>query len=127
MEFEKTGQVGNVCFVEGLVYFNHKWFLYYGTADSKIAVAEAVNYDGYGKSLAKGLKSMKSFPPDGNEEILLSGSFIKEERPYARTQRPSAVVPPKTQQKTENVVTNPEAYYGIYLYTILYSLPTRQL
>jgi len=25
--------------VEGLVYFNNKWFLYYGTADSKIAVA----------------------------------------------------------------------------------------
>jgi len=37
--YEITGQVGNVCFIEGLVQFNGKWFLYYGTADSKIAVA----------------------------------------------------------------------------------------
>ena len=42
--FEITGQVGNVCFLEGLVYFKDKWLLYYGTADSKIAVAEAVGY-----------------------------------------------------------------------------------
>lgn len=39
-EYEIKGQIGNVCFVEGLVYFKDKWFLYYGTADSKIAVAE---------------------------------------------------------------------------------------
>ncbi len=38
-EYEITGQVNNVCFLEGLVYFNNRWFLYYGTADSKIAVA----------------------------------------------------------------------------------------
>ena len=37
--YEITGQVNNVCFLEGLVYFRSKWFLYYGTADSKIAVA----------------------------------------------------------------------------------------
>jgi len=37
--YEITGQVDNVCFLEGLVYFQKKWFLYYGTADSKIAVA----------------------------------------------------------------------------------------
>ncbi len=37
--FEITGEVNNVCFVEGLVNFRDKWFLYYGTADSKIAVA----------------------------------------------------------------------------------------
>jgi predicted GH43/DUF377 family glycosyl hydrolase len=39
MPYEITGQVNNVCFVEGLVQFNNEWFLYYGTADSKIAVA----------------------------------------------------------------------------------------
>ncbi|WP_016777231.1 glycoside hydrolase family 130 protein [Anaerophaga thermohalophila] len=39
--FEITGQVDNVCFVEGLARFNGKWLLYYGTADSKIAVAES--------------------------------------------------------------------------------------
>ena len=37
--YEKAGEVNNVCFVEGLVYFKNRWFLYYGTADSKIAVA----------------------------------------------------------------------------------------
>lgn len=37
--YEVSGQVNHVCFVEGLVYFKDKWFLYYGTADSKIAVA----------------------------------------------------------------------------------------
>jgi beta-1,2-mannosidase len=37
--YEITGQVNQVCFVEGLVHFKNKWFLYYGTADSKIAVA----------------------------------------------------------------------------------------
>ncbi len=38
-DYERIGEVNEVCFVEGLVYFNNKWFLYYGTADSKIAVA----------------------------------------------------------------------------------------
>ena len=37
--YEITGQVGQVCFVEGLTLLGDKWFLYYGTADSKIAVA----------------------------------------------------------------------------------------
>ena len=37
--YELSGQVNNVCFLEGLVYFKNLWFLYYGTADSKIAVA----------------------------------------------------------------------------------------
>jgi predicted GH43/DUF377 family glycosyl hydrolase len=38
-DYEKIGEVNEVCFVEGLVFFNNQWFLYYGTADSKIAVA----------------------------------------------------------------------------------------
>jgi predicted GH43/DUF377 family glycosyl hydrolase len=38
-DYEKVGEVNEVCFVEGLVFFKDKWFLYYGTADSKIAVA----------------------------------------------------------------------------------------
>ncbi len=37
--YEISGQVNRVCFVEGLVHYKGKWFLYYGTADSKIAVA----------------------------------------------------------------------------------------
>jgi len=43
--YEISGQVNHVCFVEGLVNFKSKWFLYYGTADSKIAVA--INEPGY--------------------------------------------------------------------------------
>ncbi len=38
-DYELVGQVNKVTFVEGLVFFQNKWFLYYGTADSKIAVA----------------------------------------------------------------------------------------
>lgn len=37
--YEIMGQVNHVCFVQGLVNYRNKWFLYYGTADSKIAVA----------------------------------------------------------------------------------------
>ncbi|MGI4886367.1 MAG: glycoside hydrolase family 130 protein [Janthinobacterium lividum] len=37
--YEKTGQVNQVVFLEGLARYKSTWFLYYGTADSKIAVA----------------------------------------------------------------------------------------
>lgn len=37
--YEKSGEVNEVCFVEGLVSFKGRWYLYYGTADSRIAVA----------------------------------------------------------------------------------------
>ncbi len=37
--YEISGQVNRVCFLEGLVNYKDRWFLYYGTADSKIAVA----------------------------------------------------------------------------------------
>jgi len=39
--YEITGQVNNVCFLEGLAPYKNSWFLYYGTADSRIAVAES--------------------------------------------------------------------------------------
>ncbi|MCY3018042.1 MAG: glycoside hydrolase family 130 protein [Planctomycetota bacterium] len=42
--YEQTGQVANVCFLEGMVFFKGSWFLYYGTADSKIAVAVCGQY-----------------------------------------------------------------------------------
>lgn len=38
-DYERVGEVNEVCFVEGLVHFQGKWYMYYGTADSKIAVA----------------------------------------------------------------------------------------
>jgi beta-1,2-mannosidase len=37
--YEIQGQVNRVVFLEGLAYFKKSWFLYYGTADSKIGVA----------------------------------------------------------------------------------------
>lgn len=37
--YELTGSVNNVCFIEALAQYKNKWWLYYGTADSKIAVA----------------------------------------------------------------------------------------
>ncbi len=38
--FEKSGQyIQGTVFIEGLVHFRQKWFLYYGCADSKVAVA----------------------------------------------------------------------------------------
>lgn len=39
-DFEKSGQyVDGTVFLEGLVYHQHKWFLYYGCADSQVGVA----------------------------------------------------------------------------------------
>lgn len=38
--FEKSGQYKDgTVFIEGLVFFRNKWFLYYGCADSKVGVA----------------------------------------------------------------------------------------
>jgi len=37
--YEITGEVNQVCFAEGLAWHGKHWLLYYGTADSKIAVA----------------------------------------------------------------------------------------
>jgi predicted GH43/DUF377 family glycosyl hydrolase len=39
--YETQGQVNQVVFLEGMVSFKGRWFLYYGTADSKIGVATA--------------------------------------------------------------------------------------
>jgi predicted GH43/DUF377 family glycosyl hydrolase len=38
--YEIAGQVSNVVFLEGMAWFKGRWLLYYGTADSRIAVAE---------------------------------------------------------------------------------------
>lgn len=38
-DYEVSGQVNRVVFLEGLAFFRERWFLYYGTADSRIAVA----------------------------------------------------------------------------------------
>ena len=42
LPFEKSGQYQDgTTFVEGLVYFDNTWYLYYGTADSMVGVARA--------------------------------------------------------------------------------------
>ena len=42
LPYEKTGQyAAGTTFAEGLVFFHGKWFLYYGCADSLVAVATA--------------------------------------------------------------------------------------
>jgi len=39
LPFEKSGQyVDGTTFIEGLVYFQNRWYLYYGTADSRVGV-----------------------------------------------------------------------------------------
>jgi predicted GH43/DUF377 family glycosyl hydrolase len=38
-EFEIEGEVDQVIFVEGLVFYQNRYLLYYGTADSRIGVA----------------------------------------------------------------------------------------
>jgi len=39
LEFEKSGQYEDgTTFIEGLVYFENTWYLYYGTADSMVGV-----------------------------------------------------------------------------------------
>jgi predicted GH43/DUF377 family glycosyl hydrolase len=39
-DFEKSGQYANgTVFIEGLVYFKGKWYLYYGCADSQVGMA----------------------------------------------------------------------------------------
>jgi len=44
MPYEKTGQyTAGTTFAEGLVYFHTRWFLYYGCADSLVAVVTAPN------------------------------------------------------------------------------------
>ncbi len=50
-DFEKSGQyVDGAVFIEGLVYHNDKWYLYYGCADSMVGVAvyDPAKRSGYG-------------------------------------------------------------------------------
>jgi predicted GH43/DUF377 family glycosyl hydrolase len=40
LPFERSGQyAAGTTFVEGLVFFKQRWFLYYGCADSLVGVA----------------------------------------------------------------------------------------
>ncbi|OYY22175.1 MAG: hypothetical protein B7Y69_07415 [Sphingobacteriia bacterium 35-40-8] len=39
MEWEKNGEVNNVCFPTGTALFGNLLYIYYGAADSRIAAA----------------------------------------------------------------------------------------
>ena len=49
-EWEKTGQVPNVVFVEGMVRHEGRWLLYYGAADKFVGVVEAREIQTRGES-----------------------------------------------------------------------------
>jgi predicted GH43/DUF377 family glycosyl hydrolase/lysophospholipase L1-like esterase len=69
LPYEKTGQyAAGTTFAEGLVFFRGKWFLYYGCADSLVAVAtapaEAMSADGLHMSSAT--ENSMASPVGGN-------------------------------------------------------------
>jgi predicted GH43/DUF377 family glycosyl hydrolase len=39
LEWEKAGEVNNVCFPTGTALFDNRLYIYYGAADSRIAAA----------------------------------------------------------------------------------------
>jgi predicted GH43/DUF377 family glycosyl hydrolase len=68
-EFEKSGQyVSGTVFIEGLVYYQKKWYLYYGCADSKVGVAiydPANRADGDPVPSYPGGNGIAYYPPGG--------------------------------------------------------------
>jgi len=64
LPYEKTGQyAAGTTFAEGLVFFHGKWFLYYGCADSLVAVATAPAEAGRADSLGMTPPESSSAPP----------------------------------------------------------------
>ncbi len=67
MPYEKTGQyAAGTTFSEGLVYFHHKWFLYYGCADSLVSVVTAPGTSG----TASGRKPAEAKRPMTFEDMM---------------------------------------------------------
>ena len=91
-DFEITGQVGNVCFLEGLVYFKDKWLLYYGTADSKIAVAVATKY---GYNTHKKVLDQKTT----DEESEHGDPYEEEEEEVGKVRREKLLIYQSTQKE----------------------------
>ena len=64
LPYEKTGQyAAGTTFAEGLVFFHDKWFLYYGCADSLVAVATAPAQPMSGQSLSMAADANKLETP----------------------------------------------------------------
>jgi beta-1,2-mannosidase len=70
LPYEKTGQyAAGTTFAEGLVYFHNQWFLYYGCADSLVAVATAPASGG-------------AFYLKGGDTVVFYGDSITEQNLY---------------------------------------------
>ena len=70
LSYEKTGQyAAGTTFAEGLVWFHNQWFLYYGCADSLVAVANAPASGG-------------AFYLKGGDTVVFYGDSITEQNLY---------------------------------------------
>jgi beta-1,2-mannosidase len=70
LPYEKTGQyAAGTTFAEGLVYFHNQWFLYYGCADSLVAMATAP-------------VSGAAFYLKGGDTVVFYGDSITEQNLY---------------------------------------------
>jgi predicted GH43/DUF377 family glycosyl hydrolase len=70
LPYEKTGQyAAGTTFAEGLVWFHDQWFLYYGCADSLVAVATAPG-------------DSKGFYLKGGDTVVFYGDSITEQNLY---------------------------------------------
>ncbi|HTX77868.1 MAG TPA: GDSL-type esterase/lipase family protein, partial [Terracidiphilus sp.] len=76
LPYEKTGQyAAGTTFAEGLVYFHGRWFLYYGCADSLVAVAMAP-----GPQPPAGVA--RGFYLHPNDRVVFYGDSITEQNYY---------------------------------------------
>jgi lysophospholipase L1-like esterase len=76
LPYEKTGQyAAGTTFAEGLVFFHGKWFLYYGCADSLVAVATA-------PAAQPPLSVARGFYLHPNDTVVMYGDSITEQNLY---------------------------------------------
>ena len=89
LPYEKTGQyAAGTTFAEGLVYFHKRWFLYYGCADSLVAVATAPTMptltDAASASLpdSPSQAGVQSFYLKNGDTVVFYGDSITEQNFY---------------------------------------------
>lgn len=76
LPYEKTGQyAAGTTFAEGLVFFHNRWFLYYGCADSLVAVATA-------PAKTPPVSVARGFYLHPNDTVVFYGDSITEQNFY---------------------------------------------
>ena len=76
LPYEKAGQyAAGTTFAEGLVFFHGKWFLYYGCADSLVAVAMA-------PAASPGTDVSRGYYLHPNDTVVMYGDSITEQNYY---------------------------------------------